>query len=644
MKNLQVQNITLSFGEREILKNISFNMAEHTRAALTGANGSGKSTLLKCISGSLEADEKKISITKGARLSYLPQSDIVLKDQTIYQAAEEGYNRFNDILKEIEYYEERTQLGGEEALAAATTLSELHDTLLDSGFYDRKKRIETILLGLGFKNSDFNRPCREFSGGYQMRVALAKVLVENPDFLFLDEPTNYLDIEAMTWLLEFLSSYPGGIMIVSHDQDFLDNLVTEVYELFNGNLTRYSGNYTKYTEIREQEIIELEKAAERQKEEIEKTEVFIERFRYKATKAKQVQSRIKSLDKIERIEIPGHLKKLKFSFPPSPHSGNDVLKVNNLSKAYGTNTIYSNLSFLVNKGERLAITGRNGAGKSTLLRILAGVDTEYSGNITDGAGVIKGYFAQEVESTLNPQNDLIDELRTVTTTSDEPRLRGLLGAFLFSDDDVYKKIAVLSGGEKSRLALLKILIHPSNLLLLDEPTNHLDINAKEMLSEAIKKYEGTVIFVSHDKHFIKSIATRILYVTEQGPIFFDGDYEYFERKLEEKEREWQVERSNKSVTPIKSENTSYTEQKQNRNKIKSLEREIDKLSSEIEELENKISELDEESAKVENYSKADKIRFILKEKEDTERIKDEKENIWLEKSEELEELKNGKNC
>ena len=642
MKNLQVQELTLAFADREILRDVSFNMNEKTRCALAGANGCGKSTLLKALTGEIQSDSKKVSITKGARISYLPQSDIVLGEKSVYDTAEEGYSRFQAVLDEIKDCEERTSNGGKEAMSAAERLSELHETLVDSGYWDRKSRIETILMGLGFNVSDFTREAREFSGGYQMRIALARILVENPDFLLLDEPTNYLDIEAMTWLLDYLKGFNGGLMIVSHDQEFLDSLVTEVYELFNGRLTRYIGNYTKYTETRTMEIEALEKAKKKQEEDMEKTEEFIERFRYKATKAKQVQSRIKMMEKVETIEVPGHLKKLHFSFPPSPHSGNDVMVVENLNKKYGDNTIYSDFSFLVSKGERLAITGRNGAGKSTLLRILAGVDPDYSGVVKDGAGVIKGYFAQDTEKTLNPDNDLVEELETIADTKDQPRLRNMLGAFLFSDDDVFKKVKVLSGGEKSRLALLKILLHPSNLLLLDEPTNHLDINAKGMLLEAIKNYEGTVIFVSHDKHFIKNLATRILYISQDGPEFFTGGYDYFEYKLEEKEAKWRVERNKAKEKPEVKPVSSYSEMKAKRNRIRALEKELESISKEMDGLNNDISFLKGETEKSEVYSFPDKINAIMKKKEEKERILEEKEELWLLKSEELEAL-NGEN-
>ena len=578
MRTLQVQDVSLAFGDREILRNIGFTMSEKTRAALAGANGSGKSTLLKVISGRMPADSSSIAMTRGCRISYLPQSDIVLPDITVYEAAEEGFARFDGILQEIQELGDQASAG---SMQAAERLAECHDMLLESGYYDRRSRIETILLGLGFRMADLQRKTGTFSGGYQMRIALARILIENPDFLFLDEPTNYLDIEALVWLEEYLRSFDGGLMVVSHDQGFLDDLVTEVYELFNGRLTRYQGNYTAYTIRREEEIRELEKQARKQQEEIERTEVFIERFRYKATKSKQVQSRIKALDRMELVEIPAHLRKLSFTFPPSPHSGNDVLKVEHLRKAYGDNVIYDGFSFLVKKGERLAITGRNGAGKSTLLRMIAGTDSDYSGTIQDGAGVKKAYFAQDTENTLNPANTVLEEAESVADTKDIPGIRNLLGAFLFSDDDVFKKVSVLSGGEKSRLALLKILLHPSNLLLLDEPTNHLDINAKEMLLEAIGRYGGTVIFVSHDRHFIKSLATRILYLTEEGPEFFDGDYDYFEYKIAEKEAQFQVRKPEKAAAQS-AVSSSHQENKARRNRIRSLERQSEELLARIE--------------------------------------------------------------
>ena len=382
----------------------------------------------------------------------------------------------------------------------------------------------------------------------------------------------------------------------------------------------------------------LEKAYEQQAAEIEKTQEFIERFRYKATKAKQVQSRIKSLEKTELIEIPDHLKKLSFSFPEAPHSGNDVLVIEKLFKAYGSNVIFEDLSFVVRKKERLAITGRNGEGKSTLLRILAGVDDDFKGVVRDGAGVKKGYFAQDNEKTLNDNNTVLEEVESIADTKDIPRLRSLLGAFLFNGDDVFKKVSVLSGGEKSRLSLLKILLHPCNLLLLDEPTNHLDINAKEMLLEAIKAYDGTVIFVSHDTHFIKNLATKILYLSDDKPEFFEGDYDYFAYKLEEKENKF-LQSEKKKSDVIENKSQSHQEQKAKRNMIQKLEKECDDLLLSCDKLKNEIKALEERMADPAIYSNAAKISELVKQKEEKEKALESLEESWFEASERLENSK-----
>ena len=460
MFTMQIQNACLSFADRKILNDVSFTIDQKTRAALAGANGCGKSTLLKVITGIIPADGINISKTKGITVSYLPQADILLPQKSVYEVAEEGYDKYKALVNEYEEIaKELDGIGQQDKYShILSRMNEINEILDDVGYYHRRSRIEQILQGLGFKMSDLSSPSSTFSGGWQMRIALARILVEDPDILLLDEPTNYLDIEAMVWLKNYLKAFDGGVILVSHDQGFLDDTVDCVYELFKGNLTRYSGNYTSYLKQREAEIQMLEKAYEQQAAEIEKTQEFIERFRYKATKAKQVQSRIKSLEKTELIEIPDHLKKLSFSFPEAPHSGNDVLVIEKLFKAYGSNVIFEDLSFVVRKKERLAITGRNGEGKSTLLRILAGVDDDFKGVVRDGAGVKKGYFAQDNEKTLNDNNTVLEEVESIADTKDIPRLRSLLGAFLFNGDDVFKKVSVLSGGEKSRLSLLKILL------------------------------------------------------------------------------------------------------------------------------------------------------------------------------------------
>ena len=640
MFTMQIQNACLSFADRKILNDVSFTIDQKTRAALAGANGCGKSTLLKVITGIIPADVINISKTKGITVSYLPQADILLPQKSVYEVAEEGYDKYKALVNEYEEIaKELDGIGQQDKYShILSRMNEINEILDDVGYYHRRSRIEQILQGLGFKMSDLSSPSSTFSGGWQMRIALARILVEDPDILLLDEPTNYLDIEAMVWLKNYLKAFDGGVILVSHDQGFLDDTVDCVYELFKGNLTRYSGNYTSYLKQREAEIQMLEKAYEQQAAEIEKTQEFIERFRYKATKAKQVQSRIKSLEKTELIEIPDHLKKLSFSFPEAPHSGNDVLVIEKLFKAYGSNVIFEDLSFVVRKKERLAITGRNGEGKSTLLRILAGVDDDFKGVVRDGAGVKKGYFAQDNEKTLNDNNTVLEEVESIADTKDIPRLRSLLGAFLFNGDDVFKKVSVLSGGEKSRLSLLKILLHPCNLLLLDEPTNHLDINAKEMLLEAIKAYDGTVIFVSHDTHFIKNLATKILYLSDDKPEFFEGDYDYFAYKLEEKENKF-LQSEKKKSDVIENKSQSHQEQKAKRNMIQKLEKECDDLLLSCDKLKNEIKALEERMADPAIYSNAAKISELVKQKEEKEKALESLEERWFEASERLENSK-----
>ena len=643
MGTLQVQHINLAFSDRDLLLDINFILNEKSRCALVGGNGSGKSTLLKVINGEIQADSLEITKTKGLRISYLPQSDIVFEQDTLYDEVEKSYHRFNEILETKKILENKLENSKENENLKPTLLKlhQIQEELLHSGYFDRKVTIEKILLGLGFEINDFNRTCDQFSGGWQMRIALAKVLLENPDIMLLDEPTNYLDIEARIWLKNYLKAYKGGLMLVSHDQGFLDESINEVFELFNGRLTHYSGNYSSYLVQREIEIEQKKKLLEKQLSQIEKTEQFIEKFRYKASKAKQVQSRIKQIEKIDLVEIPSHLEKLHFTFPKAPHSGKEVLKVNNLSKSYGELNIFNDLSFLVSKNDRIAVTGRNGKGKSTLLRMLCGRDKDYLGEIQEGANVQIGYFAQDTEKTLNPNNSIIEELETVANTDQLPLLRNYLGSFLFHGDDVFKKISVLSGGERSRLALLKILMHPVNLLILDEPTNHLDINAKEMLIEALKKYNGTMVFVSHDTFFIEHLATRILYLSDEKPTFFEGDYAYFKLKLEEKEQFIDESEQNNEIKKNESKGASnYKAQREKNNRINKLKKTNEMLLEKTEQINDKIKLLEIEMTKEEVYSVAEKINKVIDKKTKLTQEIEKNEELWLLNEEELQELLN----
>ena len=634
----------LAFADRDILDDVSFILTEKSRSALAGGNGSGKSTLLKVLSGQMAADSMNLSKTRDLRISYLPQSDILFEEGSVYSEVERGYQRFDKMLAEKTHLEQELALSSEEGntYPLLVRLSEIQDGLLEEGYFSRKEKIEQVLSGLGFLASDFDRQCLEFSGGWQMRIALAKVLVEQPTIMLLDEPTNYLDIEARYWLKNYLKVYPGGIMIVSHDQAFLDDSVNEVFELFSGKLTHYSGNYSKYLEQRELEIAQLESAYRQQQEKLEKTGQFIDKFRYKATKSKQVQSRIKQIEKMEIVQVPSHLKQLSFTFPPAPHSGTDVLMVENLKKQYDNQVVFDDFSFQVNRGERLAVTGKNGSGKSTLLRMLCGEDSSYEGTIRQGSGVSIGYFAQDTEKTLDPSLTVLEEVSSVAATADIPKLRTYLGSFLFSGDDVFKSVCVLSGGERSRLALLKILLHPVNLLILDEPTNHLDINAKQMLLKALEHYDGTMVFVSHDAHFIEHIATRILYLTDTDPPeFFDGDYSYFSYKLEEKEKvegENQNRNRGHNGDDLQASVLSYKEANRQKNRLATLRRQSEELLKKHERLEAKLSALDHSMALEENYSDAAKIRALVGQKTELENELEASEESWLHLNEEAESM------
>ncbi|NCC12120.1 MAG: ABC-F family ATP-binding cassette domain-containing protein [Spirochaetia bacterium] len=644
MATLQVQRVHLAFADRDILEDVSFTLTEKSRSALAGGNGSGKSTLLKVISHVMAADQFDYSATKGLRISYLPQSDIVFEQESVYGEVEKAYDRLDSLLAEQRQLENRLSATGEgqKTETMVLRLSEIHETLLEEGYYSRKEIIEQVLFGLGFSKADLTRPTSEFSGGWQMRIALAKILVENPSIMLLDEPTNYLDIEARYWLKNYLKVYEGGLMIVSHDQGFLDETVNEVYELFQGKLKRYSGNYTQYQRQREMEIAQLEAEYKLQQEQLEKNEQFIERFRYKATKSRQVQSRIKMMEKIELVEVPSHLKQLSFSFPPAPHSPNDVVIIEHLDKHYGSQVIFDDFSLMVNKGDRLAVTGKNGAGKSTLLRMLSGEDSQYGGVVRLGPNVTVGYFAQDTEKTLDPSNSVLEEVSSVADTADLPKLRGYLGSFLFSGDDVFKPVQVLSGGERSRLALLKILLHPVNLLILDEPTNHLDINAKEMLLKALKAYDGTMVFVSHDSYFIEHLATKILYLTEDNqPELFSGDYSYFSYKLEQKEKVEKRERggakASEETRKVES-SRSYKETNRMKNRLANLKKQSDEMLAGHQRLEMLINQVEKEMGKAENYSDAVKIKALVDKKQKLEDEMAEEEEAWFVLTAELETL------
>jgi len=464
---------------------------------------------------------------------------------------------------------------------------------------------------------DRDRATDEFSGGWQMRIALAKILLETPDILLLDEPTNYLDIEARTWLEEYLKTFPGGVLVVSHDRYFLDVTVNEVVEIFSGRLTRYAGNYTAYEKRRESELAALKESYRIQQEEIARQEEFIRRFRYNASKAAMVQSRIKQLEKRVPIEIPESMKRMHFSFPEPPHSGRRILSVEGVTKSYSSVPVLKDLCFALERGDKLVVAGRNGAGKSTLLRILAGADHSFSGRVEYGAGARIGYFAQEQDESLDPSRSVVEEIEAVCPTPLFPKIRNMLGAFLFRGDDIHKSTAVLSGGERNRLALLKMLLHPANLLILDEPTNHLDMNSKDVLLDALREFAGTVIFVSHDRYFIEGLAGKVLELRAgHPPRLFPGGYDYYLFRISREEEEQEnrpdsAESLRASVPAASAARTDREEAKRRKSILRRLERREEEVLARIEELEEEHRELQRRLALPEVYADGAEVKAVM---------------------------------
>jgi ATP-binding cassette subfamily F protein 3 len=674
MAFVQFSRVSLAFADRDILKDVSLNLTAGTRASLAGANGSGKSTLLKVIAGRLSPDSGDRAVQKGTRISYLPQSGIVHRGKTLKDEAETAYEPVMAMIRRME--ETGLELAGvkEDDGRTAGLLDEYHrlqEAIEHSGYYRREAAITTVLSGLGFSEEDLGRNTEEFSGGWQMRIALAKALLEDPGILLLDEPTNYLDIEARNWLEEWLGNFRGGYLLVSHDRYFLDVTVNEVYEIFQGNLKRYAGNYTSYEKTRKQELESLLKRWAEQQEEIAKSEDLIRRFRYKASKAAMAQERIKKLEKMERIEIPENLKKIAITFPPPPRSGRIALTLEGLGKRYGERGVFSGLDLVLESGERLVAAGRNGAGKSTLLRIIAGADTDYEGKVTYGAGIAPGYFSQESSEIMETSDgvsaaSVLEFLEAESPLALIPRLRDMLGAFLFRGDDVYKPLSVLSGGEKSRLALLKILLKPVNLLILDEPTNHLDLHSKDILLDALKHFTGTVIFVSHDRSFMEALSTKTLELRSGEPAapsvprLFYGNYAYY---LERIERESSGNADAPSGSASANANTNaiadasaapekpgaeklpktilikaaaYREQeKQRQTIIHRIERQEAEILKALENLEKEKSRLEAELSFPEVYSSGEKAKAVKAELDKTSTAIDSKTREWEERAAEL---------
>jgi len=537
---IQLSGAGKRFGHKLLFENADWLITSHDRVGLVGANGTGKSTIMKILAGLDTLDYGALTVAKGTSAGYLPQDGLTLSGRSVFA---ECMSVFDDVRAMEQELESLTHSMAEidhtsaEYSAVADRYQRVEHEFRARDGYSIEAEVGRVLMGLGFQKEDWPRLTDEFSGGWQMRLALAKLLLQKPNLLLLDEPTNHLDLEARNWLEEYLQNYPHSFVLISHDRYFLDVTVSKIAEIWNKRIWFYTGNYDKFLAQKTQRNEQLTAAFNNQRDRIDQLEVFINRFRYTATKAKQVQSRIKELEKMERIEIPAEEKTIHFKFPQPKVSGRIVAEFESVAKSYpgkngsGPKEVFKGVNFMIERGDRIALVGVNGAGKSTLIKLLAGTEPLTHGDFKLGHNVESDYFAQDQYKELDPEARILDDLGEISPRSTETELRGLLGCFLFSDEEVFKKIGVLSGGERGRYALLRLLLHPANFLLLDEPTNHLDMRAKDVLLSALMDYTGTVVFVSHDRYFIDKLATRVFEVGDGKVEIFPGNYEdYLWRK------------------------------------------------------------------------------------------------------------------
>jgi ATP-binding cassette, subfamily F, member 3 len=527
---IQLSEVTKSFGVRTLLDRVTWQIGDGDRVGLCGPNGAGKTTLLKMLAGYEDPDAGVIAKPADLTIGYLPQDGLTHAGRTVFQEAASAFQPLLDVKSEMTAIEHRLaepSVAEPEHDALLSRYADLQDRFRLSDGYSMDLRIATVLRGLGFTPEDADRPAETFSGGWQMRIALAKLLLGRPNLLLLDEPTNHLDLDARNWLEEYLAGYPYAVILVSHDRYFLDAVVTRITDLNLRTLTDYVGNYSKYVAQRDAMLDRLRQAKHEQDEEVARVKMFIDRFRYQATKAAQVQSRIKMLEKVVPIEVRPERKRIHFTFPTCQKSGRTVLELSAVRKAYGSLVVFDGVDLHVERGDRIALVGPNGAGKSTLMRLLVGEEAPDAGTRTVGHNVVAEYFAQDEATRLDPALTVYETLEAGSATDMVPAIRNILGGFLFSGDDVYKKAAVLSGGERTRLAVARMLLRPSNTLLLDEPTNHLDLDSKDVLLEALEDYGGTLILVSHDRYFVERLATKIVEVGHGGAQVYPGTYSEF---------------------------------------------------------------------------------------------------------------------
>ena len=596
---ISLNNISVQFTGTNLFSNVTFNISDHDRIGLVGMNGAGKSTLLKILCGWQEPESGTIVMATGQTVGYLPQEMLPSQSGTVIEEALSAFS----IIDELEHLQEALalQIAEREDYESEdyTRLLEQHNETTERlallGGNRRREATEKVLLGLGFKHTDFDRPVAVFSGGWQMRVELAKLLLKRPDFLLLDEPTNHLDIQSIQWLENYLQNYTGAVVLVSHDRTFLDNVTRRTIEITAGRIYDYRCPYSEYVvQMQERRASQMAQLSHQQRQ-VAQIEAFIERFRYKATKAKQVQSRVKMLERMEKIVVDEvSTESISFKFPPAPHSGKIVVEAKQLGKAYGDNQVFDGVDMLLTAGRKVAFVGRNGEGKSTMAKIIVGDLHDYSGTFRLGQGVVIGYYAQNQAAMLNLEKTVFETIDDIAQGDIRPKIRNILGSFLFDQDDIDKKVKVLSGGEKARLALAKLMLTPSNLLVLDEPTNHLDMNSKDILKNALLQYTGTLVVVSHDRDFLQGL-TDELYEFRDGAVHeFKGDImEFMEADAARREAQEQAQATQqaKSAAPTAGRE-AYAQKQERERERRKLQNAVAKIEAEVMALEAALAEKD----------------------------------------------------
>ena len=639
---ISLNKVLVRFGADVLFKDVSLRISGKDRVSFIGSNGTGKTTMLRLITGEMHPDEGEISVSRHTTVGYLPQEGIRLSGNTLYEEVYNSAGDINEIQKELREIEiemgESKDTASEEFLDLLEEYGELQEKfqLLDG--FKIKSKIEKILIGLGFKESDFDRLTEEFSGGWQMRIALAKLLLKNPSILLLDEPTNHLDIESLIWVENYLKNYHGAIVLVSHDRNFLDNITRRTVELSLGKVTEYSGNYSFYRMERKQRKELLENIYKNQQKYIKEQEKFIERFRYKATKAKAVQSRIKRLDKMDVVELEEEESSVRFNFPPATHSGKITMEIEGVSKSYdGKNYVLDDIDLLIKRGEKLAFLGTNGAGKSTLARIIAGSEKINKGKVKPGHLVDIKLYAQHQAEELDGSKTVLEIMEEASKGEIVKTLRTVLGGFLFRGDDVFKKVGVLSGGEKSRLALAKMLIEPSNFLILDEPTNHLDMLSKDVLMNALQKYTGTVLIVSHDRQFLDGIIDQVIEVKDRKLKTYVGNCSDYLKAKEAEQEQIDASKEKKETKENKTSNgrekyISNYEQKQKKKELNKLimpvKRKISEIEEEVARFEQRKKELEDEMSREDFYKDANKVIDVQNEYNNILKTLEKSNSLW----------------